>query len=159
MTPNLPPMRATDPNDYLWQNISRLMGVEDAGVDAVFARCKRAGVEIGRGTVQRLKEGETSSRLNSLVALSETFGIEVWQLLAPELEPRTSAPSDFSPEATELATQFDEIEDRKARARAFAHCMTVIVGATPGGQKPEPEDGQSGPPTAQPQTKTRSRHE
>jgi len=71
-------MEPKDPKTYLWRRICDLIGQESPSVDAV---TKRLG--IGRGTVQRIKEGETSVGTEKLVEIAKAFDLEVWELLKP----------------------------------------------------------------------------
>lgn len=75
-------MTPKDPKRYLWQNIAALMREASPSVDSVRARTK-----VGRGTVQRIKEGETSVGVDTLQSVAAAFGIEVWQLLVPNIDP------------------------------------------------------------------------
>lgn len=74
-------MNASDPKTYLWANLCALMGEPvTVSIDAVQRRTK-----IGRGTVQRIKEGSTSIGINVLTSIATEFQVEAWQLLAPSL--------------------------------------------------------------------------
>lgn len=73
-------MTALDPKTYLWKNVCELVGIESPGIDEVQRHLK-----IGRGTVQRIKEGQTSVGLDVLATIAAKFNIEVWQLLVPEI--------------------------------------------------------------------------
>lgn len=75
-------MPTADPRTFLWANIAALMRTEDPTLDAVAAKTK-----IGRGTIQRIKEGEAATRISSLQSIAEAFDIEVWQFLVPGLDP------------------------------------------------------------------------
>ena len=69
------------------------MRVESPTVDAVQLKTK-----VGRGTVQRIKEGQTSVGTDKLLAIAEAFGVEVWQLLRPDLKSQNSlAPALATP--------------------------------------------------------------
>lgn len=59
------------------------MGQESPSIDMVVARTK-----IGRGTIQRIREGEAATRIDSLTKIAEAFGLEVWQLMVPSLDPK-----------------------------------------------------------------------
>lgn len=78
-------MTAQDPKTYLWATLCRLAGepVETAGIDQIHRKVKKA---VGRGTIQRIKEGETSVGIDALMKLASAFGLEVWQLLVPGIE-------------------------------------------------------------------------
>lgn len=46
------------------------------------------GHKIGRSTVQRVLDGETPFNLDDLNALSQLFGLDPWQILAPNIDPK-----------------------------------------------------------------------
>jgi SOS-response transcriptional repressor LexA len=71
-------METNDPKAVLWENITHLMGGV-ATVDAVHRKAKT----VGRGTIQRIKEGNTSVGTNVLAELASAFGVEPWQLILP----------------------------------------------------------------------------
>lgn len=71
-----------DPRTFLWANICALMRNKEPSLDAVVE-----ATGVGRGTVQRIRDGEAATRLTSLNAIAEAFDIEVWQLLVPGLDP------------------------------------------------------------------------
>lgn len=103
-----------DPKTYLWRNIVTLMRdpTGDPSLDKVQKR-----TNIGRGTVQRIKEGDVSTRLDSLTTIAEAFGLPVWRLLHPELGAGTTV--DYSTSALEVAQLYDRMgpEDRQALHR------------------------------------------
>ena len=45
---------------------------------------------LGRGTVQRIKEGSTSTGTDTLLAIADAFGVEPWELLHPQLGKQTA---------------------------------------------------------------------
>lgn len=98
-------MPAADPNTYLWRNICALMGAENPSIDVVTAR-----VKVGRGTVQRIKEGNTGTRLDIVHAIAVALGVEVWQLLVPDLQ-RNSLPT-LAGEEPDVAARLAAIEQR-----------------------------------------------
>lgn len=75
-------MLKADPKSYLWRNICALMRADDPSIDAVKARTK-----VGRGTVQRIKGGETSVGLDVIASIAGAFGVEPWQLLVEAIDP------------------------------------------------------------------------
>jgi len=79
-------MLVTNPKTYLWHNICLLMKCESPTVDAVQLKTK-----VGRGTVQRIKEGQTSIGTDKLLAIAEAFDLELWKLLQPDLTPQTQS--------------------------------------------------------------------
>lgn len=104
-------MATADPRTYLWKNICALMLAEDPSLDAVVKRTK-----IGRGTVQRIKAGDTATRLSSLEAIAKAFGIEVWQLLVKGLDPKSLPQLATAPaiEPGNLAARVAAIEEAMA---------------------------------------------
>ena len=73
-------VKFSDPKTFLWGNICRLAGIgESPSLDDVQAR-----VGVGRGTVQRIKEGESATRLSSLTAIAEKLDVPTWRLLQDE---------------------------------------------------------------------------
>ena len=55
-------MASQDPKTFLWSNIALLMGTASPTVDAVQRK-----TQVGRGTVQRIKEGSTSTGTDTLL--------------------------------------------------------------------------------------------
>ncbi len=116
-------MPAIDPKDYLWKNICSLMGDTAPTVDAVQGK-----TGVGRGTIQRIKEGETSIGTDKLCQIAEAFNLEAWQLLVPGLQvPELS----LSPELHRIAFWFDQLPttDPAIRASAENRVMTVVIAA------------------------------
>ncbi|HTH09914.1 MAG TPA: hypothetical protein VMA55_10130 [Acidovorax sp.] len=146
-------MQPKDPKTYLWGRILRLLGLPSgSGVDAVFAKLKAA--ELSRGTIQRIKEGETSTGTDNLVKIAKHFDMEVWQLLTPDgaspapkagssLEdysaPPPPPPKDFSdnyhvtPEQwqllqdVEMVMTKDEIRAIQERARKYLDAALIQI--------------------------------
>src|SRR5450830_549402 len=73
-------MSADDPKTFLWSNICILMQDENPPIDAVQRKTK-----VGRGTIQRIKEGATSIGIDKLHEIADAFNLPVWQLLVPGL--------------------------------------------------------------------------
>ena len=101
-------MLVTDPKTYLWRNICLLMKCESPTVDAVQLKTK-----VGRGTVQRIKEGQTSIGTDKLLAIAEAFDIELSDLLQPDLKPQTPSahakPSTTTPTLAETLAQLGQV--------------------------------------------------
>lgn len=79
------PIMESDPKKFLWKNICSLMpgpGGKDPSIDDVTKKTK-----VGRGTIQRIKEGNTSCGLDVVTKLATAFGIDPWQLLVPNIDP------------------------------------------------------------------------
>lgn len=117
-------MPAEDPKDYLWRNICSLMGSDEPTVDSVQIR-----TGIGRGTVQRIKEGETSIGTDKLKQISEAFGLEVWQLLVPGLRLPDDPAADehlISAAAMRLAVHFDDMLEPSQRKVGYQAAMEAV---------------------------------
>ena len=78
-------MASQDPKTFLFSNIALLMGTGSPTVDAVQRK-----TQVGRGTVQRIKEGSTSTGTDTLLAIADAFGVEPWELLHPQLGKQTA---------------------------------------------------------------------
>lgn len=74
-------MATLNPFPFLWDNICSLMGGSSPSIDAVQAKTK-----VGRGIIQRIRDGETNVRGESLRALADAFGVQTWQLLVPGID-------------------------------------------------------------------------
>lgn len=100
-----------DPKIYLWERICKLVRQKKPGnwppsVDEV-----QSVVGVGRGTVQRIREGEAATRLSSLTTIADSLGLPVWQLLMPESV--TLLP--LSARAIELGRVFDQLPAQRQR--------------------------------------------
>jgi hypothetical protein len=83
----------TQPN-VLWANICALLRMVDPSIDKV-----RAKLKVGRGTVQRIRDGDTGIRVGTLEVIAKACGVEAWQLLIPGIGPGN---------VPRIATQQDE---------------------------------------------------
>ena len=126
-------MPALDPKDYLWKNLCLLMGSPEPTVDSVQAK-----TGVGRGTIQRIKEGETSVGTDKLRQIADAFHLETWQLLVPGLktwddhETLDSAAryDKLSGLALNIAEMFDTLpRDLITRTKAHHRVMTFLVDA------------------------------
>lgn len=100
-------MEPIDPKSYLWGNICALIGGPEPTIDAAMKRLK-----VGRGTVQRIRDAQTSVGLDVLRTISGEFGIEVWQLLQPPHA--KDRPLDWYSLAQQIATAHYDDEMRDA---------------------------------------------
>lgn len=115
-------MTPKDPKSYLWQNIASLMRIPAPSVDAVQSKTK-----VGRGTIQRIKEGETSVGVDTLQSIAKAFSIEVWQLMVPGIDPdslptlsadATTAKWPFTQELLRAGIAADAVARRQAENAA-----------------------------------------
>ena len=112
-------MLVADPKTYLWQNICLLMKSESPTVDAVQLKTK-----VGRGTVQRIKEGQTSIGTDKLLAIAEAFDIKLSELLQPDLKPQIQSTASTlpypAPSLADTLTQLGQViaaSDKLTRAQ------------------------------------------
>lgn len=45
-------------------------------------------VGVGEATIERMIKGKADVRLDSIEAVARGFGLQAWQLLVPDLDPR-----------------------------------------------------------------------
>lgn len=97
------------------------MGPESPTVDAVQRRTK-----VGRGTVQRIKEGETSIGTDKLLAIADAFNVEPWTLLHPTLDETVrNLETPASPPPT-LAQALDVVMDALAKSPTKAELKQLL---------------------------------
>lgn len=99
-----------EPRTYLWQRICKLVRPGAATGEPSIDEVQRA-VKVGRGTVQRIKEGEAATRLSSLTTIAQNLGLPVWQLMMPE----DTEVQVLSPRALEVARVFDDLPAHRQR--------------------------------------------
>lgn len=131
-----------DPKEILWPNIVALMGKQPASIDGVLRRIKgRGDASIGRGTLQRLRDGETSIGVDKLREIADAFNVSVWQLLVPGLTPQRlpRLQNELSTEAVHIAREFDRIQTEEGRAKARSLCLLAISQEC--GAPPPPDHG------------------
>lgn len=112
---------AHDPRAYLWTNVCALMGQAAPSINTVQARTK-----IGRGTVQRIRDRDTGTRLDSLIAIADAFGVEVWQLVHPTLG--RGLGGNLSEGAVEVAGLFERLSpEGREHLRRLLQAMQPIA--------------------------------
>lgn len=74
-------MTDDNPIPHLWGNICELMGSDSPSLDDVASK-----TGVGRGTVQRIKNGETNIQTKNLAAIARAFGLSLWQLMVKDLK-------------------------------------------------------------------------
>lgn len=66
-------------------NVNRLMESRpDVGTTIRLARASK----VGNGTIGRIRNGTVACTIDTVQAIAQVFGIDVWQLLVPEFDPR-----------------------------------------------------------------------
>lgn len=117
----------------LWHAVERLMLARYGKVN--FTRlASESG--IGLGTAARLKDEESTIGLDKVAAIARTFGLQLHELLDPNFDPKKKT-TPLSPEAMDLALNFDRIRDIPARHRAYAIASQMLEFAcTPSQQVP-----------------------
>ena len=81
-------MNNPDPKTYLWRRITECNGGLEPKLGGQFAT--NAG--LGHGSLQRIKEGKTDVRLETVVKIADHIGVPLHNLLNPE--PTTAVASD-----------------------------------------------------------------
>ena len=109
-------MEPKDPKTYLWANICTLLGDSAPSIDKV---AKALGV--GRGTVQRIKEAQTSVGLDVLREIAAALKTEVWLLLRAPEEKGSSL--DFKTAALMAAYAWEDERERELLV-TFCHAVS-----------------------------------
>lgn len=78
----------TRPRDILRANLKALMSTHQE-LDTIVKVSERSGVS--KGVVERMTKAEANTGVDHLQGIAQAFGLEVWQLMVPNLEP-TNAP-------------------------------------------------------------------
>lgn len=124
----------------LWASISALMKKLYGGEN--LNRLSR-DTKCGPGTSTRLKNQETSVGLDTLDKLAAGFNLPQWQLLVPDFDPANPPMlTGGSPQAKDIATMFDAIEDPVRRQQAYALIVQMLSfgvqpqNSPPAGQQP-----------------------
>ncbi len=108
----------------LWENVLSLMRARYGG-ENLTRLARETGISPGSTT--RIKSQDTSVGVDMLERIAANFGVEPWQLIAPDLgKAARSAGVRFSALATEAATMLDEIPDRTHQRRAFAQFVQLL---------------------------------
>lgn len=80
----VPAMTKKDVKTVLWENIERLMR-HHYGKKNITKLAKDS--DVGNGTIQRIEEQNTSIGLDKLGKIADTFKVDIWHLLVPDLDP------------------------------------------------------------------------
>ncbi len=98
-----------------------LMGTGAPTVDAVQRK-----TQVGRGTVQRIKEGSTSTGTDTLLAIADAFGVEPWELLQPQLGKQTATLGACKATSPTLAQALEVVMDAMAQSTAKAELKQLL---------------------------------
>ena len=91
------------------------------------------------GTLDRIKRQDGNTGINQLDMLAETFRVDAWQLLVPDLDPANPPRLvDASPLAADLAKMFDAIVDEDQRRKAYSMCVQLMQFARQSAAAPAP---------------------
>lgn len=80
-------MSTRDPKTFIWNNICALLGYSADARPSIDAVMQKTKVKVGRGSVQRLREGTSTTYLDTVTEFARALKVEVWQLLVPDLHP------------------------------------------------------------------------
>lgn len=105
-------MEPLDPKSYLWENICRLMKGKPSTIRSIHEKTR-----IGLGSVQRIKEGQTSVGTDNLLAIAKAFNVEVWELLKPP----DTAPKEPPPPPMSLAATLQALSSALENVPAVHH--------------------------------------
>lgn len=92
LSPTLPSGSAK----VLAENVRRLIDYHEASENRI-AQIKR----FSQTTLNRITHGQGAARLSSVEALAKAFGLDAWQLLVPDLDPRNPPTLDSVLKASE----------------------------------------------------------
>lgn len=67
------------------ENLEALIAIAPSGKQATGTFAKYVGV--GNGTIDRLRKQDAKARISTLERISARFGLEVWHMLVPGLDP------------------------------------------------------------------------
>jgi hypothetical protein len=107
-------MATLDTRQILWANLSALMD-HHWGKENLGRLAKTAG--IGASTCTRLKQQQTSVGVEAVDKIAEVFGLDTWQLLVPNLDPKnppllvlTAAERSFYRQVMNAAKDFKDTQ-------------------------------------------------
>lgn len=108
----------------LGANLSSLMNSrsELASAPAVERATAQKGLKVGRSTVQRVKDGDTTVNLDYIEVFAKVFQKEPWQLLHPAIGEMASS-TDAKPT---LAQALEVVLDAMAQSTAKAELKQLL---------------------------------
>lgn len=102
--------------DILAANLRAVMTERRLKQTHVAARARIAGASVDQRTVGRVREGKEPATVATLDAIAMGIGIDAWQLLKPDLDPKTVAATAIAPLSN---AEFAQLEAVKAAIRDF----------------------------------------
>lgn len=115
-TDDLGPADLDPSRRVLGANITRLMQARQ-NLNSNPKLSKRAG--IGIATISRIINGETAATLDTLTRLAEAFGVQSWQLLVPNLDPKSpQILRSSSPQEAELYERLRKVIAEEAAVQS-----------------------------------------
>lgn len=122
-----------DSRQVLWKNVYALM-MQRYGRENI---AKLANdTNLSTATIYRIKEMTTSIGVTVLDSIARGMGVTSMQLLDPEFDPYKATKatgSEFSPLATDLASQLDSMGEPLKRERAYVLATQALVAAANAG--------------------------
>lgn len=80
--------RVKSAQKILAENLNRLIAHD---VELRNSRTVRARAKLGGGTLDGMRQGTKACRIDSLQKVAEAFGLQAYQLLIPDLDPKNPA--------------------------------------------------------------------
>lgn len=136
LTPRVPPMVKKLAREALAENLTRMIRENSNGKPNVHAWATSKKLDVKR--IQRLTGEDTAVKLSTLQEVADGLGIEVWELLYPDLDMRQRPKvQNWSPAAVDVARMLDALDEGKRRI-AYAMIIQMIEFGNPPTEPPEP---------------------
>ena len=132
-------MNAETPISPLWATLRRLLRSEGVDADALSIDKLAASLGVGRGTAQRIKEGHSNIRTDTMHSLADRFAVPVAVIAQGAIDPDLAgAVADIQDKAAKtdrdslslmalhLAATVDSIKNTEVRTKAFAAAAIAI---------------------------------
>jgi len=132
-------MNSETPISPLWVTLRRLLRSEGVDADSLTTDKLAASLGVGRGTAQRIKEGHTNLRADTMNSLADRFAVPVSVIAQGAIDPgidlaidglqRKAKQTDrdsLSLMALHLAATVDGIKNTETRTKAFAAAAIAI---------------------------------
>lgn len=103
------PIKPTAAREILAANLNALMAHQGHANRSLAMK-----IGIGEGTIQRARRAQSGVTLDNIEAIARYYGLEVWQLLTPDLEPNNRPELAFpTPEERDLYQRVKAVLDVK----------------------------------------------